>query len=343
MSGLVCGIGLMFILNRQNEKTMKNTQKEVEEKMQIVFENIANKALKETSESFNSRQFETMQNLLIPFKEKVEQVKKDFENNNEKFSKLDYYIKNVIETGNKISRDTNSLSQALKGDNMKTGKWGELILSRVFEISGLKENEEYILQTQISTGRPDAIVLLPQERAVFVDAKTNLGIYDEIINCQDETKKEVLFKQFRTLVKNHISNLCSKEYFKDETYQSPQFVLMFIPIESCYMMLFANDSELWEFAWKNKIMPVSPSTLLSALKIINNFHTTTRQNKNAIEIANLAGRMIDKFVSLTDDVLQLDKNLEKMKTKLTGQGNLISQAKRLEELGVKVSKPFAMK
>jgi DNA recombination protein RmuC len=281
---------------------------------------------------------ERMTEILEPFKEKFEELKKQSTVNNEHFVKLDLHIKDVIETGAKISSDTNTLAGALKGDNMKQGKWGELILERVLELSGLIEGEEYVVQTAFENKKPDATILLPDNKVIFIDAKTTLSSYEAFINAQSEEEADSCLEQFRASIKAHITGLSKKEYFALEEHTSPEYVLMFIPIESCYSMLFANNSDLWEFAWKNKIMPVSPSTLLAALKIINNFIIVNRQNKNAKEIADLAGRMIDKFAALIKDIKAVHTNLQNALTKLDGHGNLISQAERLQELGAKTSK-----
>ena len=221
---------------------------------------------------------------------------------------------------------------------MKQGKWGELILERVIELSGLRKGEEYVLQTGFNSKKPDATILLPEKKAIFIDAKTSLASYDAFVNAQSEDEEKFAMEQFKSSVKAHISGLSKREYFEMDEYVSPEYVLMFIPIESCYSMLFADNGELWELAWKNKIMPVSPSTLLAALKIINSFNMVNRQNKNAQEIAGLAGKMIDKFADMIKDLNGVQSNLSKVITKLNGRDNLIRQCERLTELGAKNAK-----
>ena len=221
---------------------------------------------------------------------------------------------------------------------MKQGKWGELILEKVLELSGLRKGEEYDTQTGFGSRKPDATIFLPENKAIFIDAKTSLASYDAYINAQSEEESQLALKQFKDSVKTHISGLSKREYFEIEGLISPEYVLMFIPIESCYAMLFADNGELWELAWKNKIMPVSPSTLLAALKIINSFNMVNRQNKNAQEIANLAGKMMDKFADMVKDLNGVQTNLSKAMIKLTGRDNLIRQCERLSELGAKNSK-----
>lgn len=336
------GLGVGFILTAivytiiQNKKN--EAYQQVCEKMQLQFENLSNRIFKETTQDFSSLTKERLSEILEPFKEKFEDFNKQSALSNEQFVKLDLHIKDIIETGAKISSDTNTLSSALKGDNIKQGKWGELILERVLELSGLRKGEEYILQASFERKKPDAVILLPENRAIYIDAKTTLSSYEAYANAQSQEEASHYFNEFSASVKKHIAGLSGREYFEIEEYDSPEYVLMFIPIESCYSLLFSNGGELWELAWKNKIMPVSPSTLLAALKIISSFNVVNRQNKNAQEIARLSGRMIDKFVEVLNDVKCMRSSLDSIYKKLDGQGNLIRQAQKLEELGAKAAK-----
>lgn len=338
LAGMAVGAAIMFIIWKFVSKKSNDAYSDVYEKMQLQFENLSNRIFKETTQDFSAMTKERMTEILDPFKEKFDELKKQSAVNNEHFAKLDVHIKDVLETGSKISADTNTLASALKGDNMVQGKWGELILERVLEVSGLRKGEEYVVQTAFSTGRPDATILLPDNKAVFIDAKTTLASYDAYLNAENEEEAKRSLDMFKMSVKTHITNLSKKEYFNAEEISTPEYVLMFIPVESCYTLLFSGNSELWEFAWKNKIMPVSPSTLLAALKIINNFNVVSRQNKNAQEIAALAGKMLDKFSGLLNDMNGIQKSLTNAMTKLTGRDNVIRQAERMQELGAKASK-----
>ena len=307
--------------------------------MQMYFENIANKALKDNSQELNAQNKEKLIELLTPFREQISKFEKKVEENiykeTEQFSKLDTNIKYVLEEGNKLSKETNKLATALKGDSKTQGRWGELILERILEVSGLRKDEEYLTQKNFESKKPDVVVLLPENRCIYVDAKTSLAPYDDYINAKDETEKEISLKAFKDSVKTHISGLAKKEYFDIEDYNSPEYVLMFIPIESCYSLLFAEDAQLWDFAWKNKIMPVSPSNLLATFKIISSFHTVSRQNKNALEIATLAGKMINKFADLCKDLKKMEESLKSALIKLSGKDNIIRNIERMEELGAK--------
>lgn len=342
LAGLLLGaVVTFFAMKSMQKKETENLQtaySDIYEKMQLQFENLSNKIFKETTQDFSNMSKERITEILEPFKEKFEELKKQSTYNIEQGTKLDMHIKEVIETGAKISTDTNTLASALKGDNMKQGKWGELILEKVLELSGLRKGHEYDTQTGFGSKKPDATIFLPDNKAIFIDAKTSLASYDAYINAQNEEEAQFSMKQFKDSVKTHISGLAKREYFEIEEYASPEYVLMFIPVESCYTMLFADNGELWEIAWKNKIMPVSPSTLLAALKIINSFNMVNRQNKNAQEIATLAGKMIDKFADMVKDLNGVQTNLSKAMTKLCGRDNVIRQCERLTELGAKNSK-----
>ena len=342
ITGLAIGAaGAFFILKNINKKQTESVHKaysDIYEKMQLQFENLSNKIFKETTQDFSNMSKERINEILEPFKEKFEELKKQSTFNNQQFAQLDLHIKDVIQTGAKISNDTNTLASALKGDNMKQGKWGELILEKVLELSGLRKGEEYLIQAGFDSKKPDATILLPDNKAVFIDAKTSLASYDAYLNARDEQEAQFALKQFKDSVKTHIAGLSKREYFEIDDFVSPEYVLMFIPIESCYAMLFADNGELWELAWKNKIMPVSPSTLLAALKIINSFNMVNRQNKNAQEIATLAGKMMDKFADMVKDLNGVQSNLTKAMTKLAGRDNLVRQCGRLTELGAKSSK-----
>ena len=170
----------------------------------------------------------------------------------------------------------------------------------------------------------------------FIDSKTSFSAWDGFVNAKDEAEKQVHLKQFIDSTKAHIIGLATRDYSVEEA--SPDYVLMFIPIESCYSMMFCDDCALWDYAWKNKVMPVSPATLLSALKIINSFHVVDRQNKNVLEMARLCTSVHDKFASLLAELLKIRDNLDTSLKKLNGTGNIINQITKLEKLGCTYSK-----
>ena len=304
------------------------------------FENLANRIFKENSVEFSAQNRERLDEFFKLFKERIADFEKRTEDNfkqeKENFTIFDLNIKNFLETGKKISMDANALVNVMKSDNRTSGKWGEIVLERVLEASGLRKDEEYKIQSGSSDGRPDATVFLPDNRCIYIDSKTSFASFEGYVNSDNEYEKENYLKQFIDSTKAHISGLAKRDYSSDD--RSPDYVLMFIPIESCYAMLFCEDCALWDFAWKNKVMPVSPSTLLAALKIINSFHVVDRHNKNALEVTRICSRMIDKFSDLLGDLTKIKNAYNSAVTRLTGKDNIINQLTRIEELGVKGSK-----
>lgn len=307
---------------------------------QANFENLANRIFKESSAELTNQNREKLDEFFKRFKERIEdferRTEENFKQEKENFTVFDMNIKNFLETGKKISMDTNSLVNVMKSDNRTSGKWGEIVLERVLEASGLRKDEEYKVQSGTAEGRPDATVFLPDERCIYIDSKTSFASWEGYVNAEDDYEKEIHLKQFFDSTKAHITGLAKRDYSVDE--KSPDYVLMFIPIESCYAMLFCEDCALWDYAWKNKVMPVSPSTLLAALKIINSFHVVDRQNKNALEISRICSKMIDKFADLLGDMNKIKTAFNSAMTRLSGKDNIINQLNRIEELGVKGAK-----
>jgi len=338
--GFIAGALAVYVLLVLSKKNEQKTKDIMLEQMKLYFENTANKVIKDSSTELTEKNREKLDEFFKRFKEKIEDFEKRSEENfkleAEKFTRFDMNIKSFLEAGNKISQDTNALVNVMKSDNRTQGHWGEIVLERVLEASGLRKDEEYKIQFVTGEGRPDATVFLPEGRCVYIDAKTSFASWDGYVNAEDESEKEIHLRQFVDSTKAHIAGLAKRDYSVEEA--SPDYVLMFIPIESCYSMIFCEDCTLWDLAWKNKVMPVSPSTLLAALKIINSFHVVDRQNKNAIEISRLCSGMLDKFAALLNDLLKIRSNLDTTLKKLNGTGNILNQIKKIEKLGGIVSK-----
>ena len=338
--GFIIGALCVFIPSKIIDKNKQASQDVMLEQMKLYFENTANKIFKESSSELSNQNRENLDEFFKRFKEKIEDFEKRSEENfkaeTEHFTKFDMNIKSFLETGNKISHDANSLVNVMKSDNRTSGRWGEIVLERVLEASGLRKDEEYKIQQGTAEGRPDATVFLPEDRCIYIDSKTSFSAWDGFVNAKDEAEKQIHLKQFIDSTKAHITGLAKRDYSVEEA--SPDYVLMFIPIESCYSMMFCDDCALWDFAWKNKVMPVSPSTLLSALKIINSFHVVDRQNKNILEMARLCTSVHDKFASLLSELLKIRDNLDTSLKKLNGTGNIINQITKLEKLGCTYAK-----
>ncbi len=360
--GFLIGALAVFVPSYFVKKQAKTVNDAVLEQMKLYFENTANQVLKqnsalfseqnrekleeffkrykESSQSLSDQNKERLEDFFKRFKDKIEAFERRNEENfkveAENFTRFDMNIKSFLDAGNKISRDTNALVNVMKSDNRTQGHWGEIVLERVLEASGLRKDEEYKVQKSMTEGRPDATIFLPEGRCVYIDAKTSLSSWEAYVNSEDEGEKDTALRAFVDSTKTHITNLAKRDYSLDEA--SPDYVLMFIPIESCYSMMFCDDCALWDLAWKNRIMPVSPSTLLSALKIINAFHVVDRQNKNAIEISRLCSGMLDKFAMLLSDILKARSNIDSALKKLQGKGNILSQIDKIQDLGGVLSK-----
>ena len=337
--GALC-VFLLFMLVNKNNKQTEKMHSEALEQMKLYFENTANKVFKETTTELSVTNKEKLEEFFKRFRERIEDFERRAEENfkaeNENFTKFDLNIKNFLETGNKISHDANSLVNVMKADNRASGRWGEIVLERVLEASGLRKDEEYKIQMGTAEGRPDATVFLPEGRCVYIDSKTSFSAWEGFVNAEADDEKQMYLKQFTESTKAHIAGLIKRDYSVEEA--SPDYVLMFIPIESCYSLMFCDNCQLWDYAWKNKVMPVSPSTLLAALKIINSFHVVDRQNKNIQEMARLCSSVHDKFAALLDELLKIRDNLNKALKKLNGTGNIINQITKLEKLGCKTEK-----
>ena len=336
LTGAVCVSIPAYIIFRTSSKLNTNTK----EQLKIEFENLANKIFQEKASDLSNQTGKDFDEYFKRFKDSLEYFQKRADekfNTEAKFmTEFDVNIKNFIEAGNKISKDTSNLSSILRADNRTQGKWGEIVLEKVLEASGLRKDNEYKLQTTMSEGKPDATIYLPEDKCVYIDAKTSISSWSKYTEAKDENEKELFLKEFITSTKAHITGLGKRDYFIDE--KSPDYVLMFIPIESCYSLMFCENCELWDLAWKNNIMPVSPSTLLASLKIINAFHTVNKQNKHAVEISRLCSGMIDKFINLLADIKKARTSIDSGLTKLQGKGNILNQIEKIQELGINISK-----
>ena len=338
--GFLIGALCMGFYFKMLEKNTTRSNDFMLEQMKLQFENMAAKILTNSSKELTEQNKEKLEEFYKNFKERIEDFERRTEENfkaeNENFTKFDLNIQNFLAAGNKISQDTTSLINVMRSDNRRQGNWGEIVLERVLESSGLRKDEEYKIQKSTTEGRPDATVYFPDNRCVYIDSKTSFSAWDGYVNAGSEEEKSEYLKQFIDSTKAHIQGLAKRDYSIEES--SPDYVLMFVPIESCYALMFCEDCKLWDYAWKNKIMPVSPSTLLAALKIINSFHIVDRQNKNAKEIADLSAKMLDKFTELLTDLLKAKSNLDNSIKKLNGRDNIIKQIDKITTLGVQMNK-----
>ena len=337
-------------------KAQKAELEEIQKKLTSEFENIANKILDEKSKKFTDQNKINLDNILNPLKERI----KDFEDKVEKTYKaesaeritLKTEIKQLVELNKQVSDDANNLSKALKGDNKTQGNWGEVILEKILERSGLsKERGEYKTQVSLNnahgeTIRPDAIIYLPDNKHIVVDSKVSLVAYQNYVAADTDEQRIQFLKEHTASIKTHIKTLSDKHYASSEVLNTPDFVLLFIPIESSFGIAVQADQELFSFAWDRKIVVVSPSTLLATLRTISAIWKQELQTKNALEIAKQSGALYDKFVAFVEDLNDIGKNIDRTQTSYNaalnklkeGKGNLISRAQSIEKLGAKATK-----
>lgn len=313
------------------------------------FENIAHAILEKNSEKMVYENQNNLSQILQPFKENINAFNQKIESyyhdeSKERFS-LIKEIEKLQNLNQKISDDANNLTNALKGDNKIQGDWGEYILERVLESSGLKKGREYEIQKEYQSHngekvRPDVIVHLPDKKDIIIDSKLSLVSYERFHSSQTPQEREASLLKHLHSIKIHIKQLSTKRYQDIPHINTLDFVLMFIPIEAAFLLAVEKDRTLYESAYAQNIIIVSPSTLLAVLRTIQNSWRYEYQNKNAQMIAKKAGDMHDKFVSFVDEMLLVEKALTKaqlsyddaFKKLSTGKGNLINRSKALKEL-----------
>lgn len=335
--------------------SQKQELEELQKKFTQEFENIASKILKENTKEFTSSNQKNMSDIMGPIKEKLILFEKKVEETYDKELRdkisLKEEVKKLYDLNTRISDEANNLTKALKGDVKKQGNWGEVVLERILERSGLSKGEEYQREVvmQNSEGqsiRPDVIIKLPENKHVIVDSKVSLIAYERFVNTTNNIEAEKFQKEHIVSLKAHVKELADKHYQSSESLDSPDFVLMFVPIESSFAMAVQYDQELFSYAWEKKIVIVSPSTLLATLRTIASIWKQEHQNRNVLEIARQGGALYDKFVGFVDDMQNLGRQMETTKktysaamNKLSdGKGNLVRNAEKIRELGAKVKK-----
>ena len=333
------------------KKVMENLQ----QKFTTEFENIASKILKQNTEDFSKSNQKGMNEMLLPLKEKIQLFEKKVEDTYEKGLKdqtdLKAELKKLHDLNLKISDEANNLTRALKGDVKKQGNWGEMILERILERSGLTEGREYIKQESVLSEngqryQPDVVIHLPDQKHIVVDSKVSLVAYERLVNAENEKDRPAFVKEHLLSVRSHIKILSEKHYQHSPNFNSPDFVLLFIPIESSFSIAVQEDQELFTYAWENKVVIVSPSTLLATLRTIASIWQQENQTRNAIEIARQGGALYDKFVSFISDMESIGKSLDSTRktydqavNKLyVGSGNLVKRAESIRKLGAKTTK-----
>lgn len=349
-----------FKAQRERLIDQERSIQEIQQKFQLEFQNVANKLLDEKSQKFVDTNRNSLDLLLNPLKENIkafeEKVEKVYNLEAAERNTLRGVITQLMELNKTISNEAQNLTKALKGDSKKQGNWGEVILERILERSGLVRDQEYRMQVSLQTEdgtrfQPDVVIDLPDDKHLIIDSKVSLVAYERLVNCETEEERKLYSKAHVESIRNHVNGLSSKNYHDLNLVNSPDFVLLFIPIESSFSFAVQLDAELFNHAWDKRVVIVSPSTLLATLRTISSMWKQERQNRNVLEIARLSGTMYDKFVGFVNDMENIGKNIKQSQSaydnalnKLTeGNGNLVKTAERIKSLGAKANKQIDAK
>jgi DNA recombination protein RmuC len=346
--------GRLQAISEHRERDLLDLQK----KFQTEFENVSTKIFKENVREFSESSKSRIEEILSPLKQKMD----TFQANLQEVSKvgtaerltLKCKIDMMADCSKILAEETSRLTKTLKGDVKKQGTWGELILQKVLESSGLRENIEYTLQgtglgLSNDEGRrmqPDVIINLPDDKKIIVDSKMSYLHYDEYLNKTSESEKKECLKKLTLSLKDHVRDLSEKNYSSSKKLDNPDFVLLFVPIEAIFSLVIEKEPSLFEEAWKKSIIIVSPTNILAILRTIESIWKTERQNKNTLKIAEDAASLYDKFVDFLKDLENTQKymqnaneHFEKAFSKLSsGRGNLIKRTEDLKKLGLKTKK-----
>ncbi len=342
-----------------NEKldTQKEELENIQEKFTKEFENLATKILEEKSVKFTEQNRDNIKQILNPLQEKIQLFEKKVEDTHkesiDRHAALRQQIIGLKELNEQMSKEAVNLTKALKGDSKTQGNWGELILERVLEKSGLEKDREYFMEKSFDSNqesrtrvRPDVIINLPDNKKMVVDSKVSLTAYEQYVNTDDETEKAQFLKEHINSLNRHVTQLSDKKYEDIYEIESPDFVLLFVPVEPAFAIAINSDNQLYNKAFEKNIVIVTPSTLLATLRTIDSMWQNEKQQRNAIEIARQAGALYDKFEGLVADLTKVGKKMDEAKNEykgamnklVEGRGNLITSVEKIKKLGAKAKK-----
>lgn len=327
----------------------------LQERFHKEFELIANRILDEKSTKFTELNKEKLKDVFDPLKERIEDFKKTINETyirgSKERSELSHELKSLRDLNKQLQDEAHNLTKALKGDSKTQGNWGEMVLERILEMSGLQKGREYDTQTSFTTDenkrfQPDVIVHLPDQKKVIIDSKVSLTAYEQYINTEDEKEKAFYLNGHIQSLRSHFKSLDRKQYQDLYKIGSLDFILLFVPIESAFSLAIENKQDLFNEAFANNIVIVTPSTLLATMKTIANIWKNEYQSQNVIEIAENAGNLYDKFKGFVDDMTDLGSRLDQSNRSFSnamnklseGRGNLISRAEKIKQLGARSKK-----
>ena len=348
-------IATLKAVNENLSEKLDNQKEEIEnlqKRLTIEFENIANKILKERSDDFTVSNHKHLSEILNPLKERIQLFEKKVDETYDKELRdkisLREEVRKLSELNTKVSEEANNLTKALKGDVKKQGNWGEVVLERVLERSGLTKGQEYEREVVVegadsSVQRPDVIIHLPDNKHIVIDSKVSLVAYERLMSAETEEQRVAYLKDHISSLRNHVKLLGEKNYQNAQNINTPDFVLMFLPIEASFSVAVQGDSEIFAYALERKIVIVSPTTLLATLRTISSIWKQENQTKNAQEIARLSGALYDKFIGFVEDMVRIKLNIDRtsgayddaMRKMKDGSGNIIRTAEKIKELGAK--------
>ncbi|MHB1106878.1 MAG: DNA recombination protein RmuC [Lutibacter sp.] len=339
------------------EKLLENKAEveKLQEKFSKEFEILASKILEEKSVKFTEQNKENLKNILSPLQEKIQTFERKVEDTHKE--SIDYHaalrqqILGLKDLNLQMSKDTINLTKALKGDSKMQGNWGELVLERVLEKSGLEKDREYFVQQSFTNEEgkrilPDVVIHLPDGKKMVIDSKVSLTAYEQFVNSDDDYEKSQFLKEHVNSLKRHIEQLSEKRYEDIYKMESPDFVLLFIPIEPAFAVALNTDNQLYNKAFERNIVIVTPTTLLATLRTIDSMWNNEKQQRNAIEIARQAGALYDKFEGFITDLTNVGKKMDEAKAEykgamnklFEGKGNLIISVEKLKKMGAKSKK-----